>query len=188
MFSRDLLAASLNLVDPMLEALIFVVFPFCMLFAAISDMLSMTIANRVSVILVGTFMVVAPLTGMDWTQYGLHLAAGAMVLVCTFALFALGAMGGGDAKLMAATSVWMGFGICLAQYLLIASVAGGFLTMALLAYRGSAAAMFTRHNMFLRHFADEKKGIPYGIALGLGGLLAFPDSPLVLWALERLAS
>ena len=31
----------------MLEALIFVVFPFCMLFAAISDMLSMTIANRV---------------------------------------------------------------------------------------------------------------------------------------------
>lgn len=44
----------------MLEALIFVVFPFCMLFAAISDMLSMTIANRVSVLLVVVFALVAP--------------------------------------------------------------------------------------------------------------------------------
>jgi len=54
----------------MLEALIFVVFPFCMLFAAISDMLSMTIANRVSVLLVVVFALVAPLTGMEWTAYG----------------------------------------------------------------------------------------------------------------------
>lgn len=172
----------------MLEALIFVVFPFCMLFAAISDMLSMTIANRVSLILAGAFMVVAPLTGMEWTQYGLHLAAGALVLACTIGLFAVGAMGGGDAKLMAATSVWMGFGACLVDYLLIASVIGGLLTMALLAYRGSALATMTRNNLFLRHFADEKMGIPYGIALGLGGLLAFPASPLVQWALERTAS
>lgn len=172
----------------MLEALIFVVFPFCMLFAAISDMLSMTIANRVSLVLLGTFVVVAPLTGMDWTQYGLHLAAGALVLVCTFGLFAVGAVGGGDAKLMAATSVWMGLGLCLVQYFLIASVVGGLLTVALLAYRSSALATFTRHNMFLRHFADEKTGIPYGVALGLGGLLAFPASPLMVWALARMAS
>ena len=60
----------------MLEALIFVVFPFCMVFAAVSDMLSMTIANRVSVLLVATFAVVAPLTGMDWAVYGWHFAAG----------------------------------------------------------------------------------------------------------------
>jgi prepilin peptidase CpaA len=172
----------------MLAALIFVVFPFCMLFAAISDMLSMTIANRVSLILVGVFLVVAPLTGMAWSDFGLHLAAGAIVLVCTFGLFAIGAMGGGDAKLMAATSVWMGFGICLVQYLLYASLIGGFLTLGLLAYRSSPLAVFTRDNMFLRHFANEKAGIPYGIALGLGGLAAFPASPLVLWALQRVAS
>ena len=41
--------------------------------------------------------------------------------------------------------------------------------------------------MFLRHFSDVKAGIPYGIALGLGGLLTFPDSPLMIWALDRLA-
>ncbi len=172
----------------MLEALIFVVFPFCMLFAAISDMLSMTIANRVSLVLVGVFLVVAPLTGMAWTDLGWHLAAGAAVLSCTFCLFAIGAMGGGDAKLMAASAVWMGFGACLVQYLLTASVIGGLLTMGLLAYRGSPLAVFTRHNMFLRHFANEKAGVPYGIALGVGGLLTYPASPLMIWALDRLAS
>src|SRR5690606_28754418 len=101
----------------MLEAFIFVVFPFCMLFAAVSDALSMTIANRVSLVLAGAFVVLAPLTGMAWEDIGLHVAAGAAVLAVTFGLFALGGMGGGDAKLLAATSVWMGFNICLLQYL-----------------------------------------------------------------------
>ena len=64
----------------MLEAVIFVVFPVCMLFAAISDTLSMTIANRVPVLLVATFALAAPLTGMDWATYGGHFAAGALVL------------------------------------------------------------------------------------------------------------
>ena len=73
----------------MLEAAIFVIFPFCMVFAAISDMLSMTIANRVSLLLAGSFLVIAPLTGMDWSVYGMHIAAGALVLTVTFGLFAI---------------------------------------------------------------------------------------------------
>src|SRR5690606_33132497 len=68
----------------MLEALIFVVFPFCMVYAMVSDILSMTIANRVPVILAATFAVVAPLTGMDMTTYAMHFAAGALVLCVTF--------------------------------------------------------------------------------------------------------
>ena len=83
----------------MLQALIFVVFPFCMVFAAISDMLSMTIANRVSIILVVTFA--------SWRRSpawngrpmdGISRPAG-LALSITFGLFALGGMGGGDAKL-----------------------------------------------------------------------------------------
>lgn len=172
----------------MLEATIFVVFPFCMLFAAISDMVSMTIANRVSVILVATFAVLAPLTGMDWNTYGMHFAAGGIVLVTTFTLFAIGGMGGGDAKLLAATAVWMGFGIVLLQYLVIGAFLGGVLTLAILAYRKSPASVFTGHNMFLRHFADEKAGIPYGIALGIAGLITYPDTALMQWALARFAA
>jgi len=172
----------------MLEALIFVIFPFCMVFAIVSDVLSMTIANRVSVILVASFMVIAPLTGMDWAAYGWHLAAGAFVLCVTFVLFALGGMGGGDAKLMASTAVWMGFSGQLMQYLVYAAVLGGLLTVFVLIYRGSPLAAFTGGNPFLRHFANEKVGIPYGVALGLGGLLVYPSTPLMIWTLDRLAT
>jgi prepilin peptidase CpaA len=171
----------------MIEALIFVVFPFCMVFAAVSDMLSMTIANRVSVILVATFAIVAPFTGMDWAAYGMHFAAGGLVLAVTFGLFAIGGMGGGDAKLMASTALFMGLNMQLAQYLVISAFLGGVLTIALLSYRKSAMAVFTSRNVFLRHFADQDVGVPYGIALGAGGLLTYPDSPLMLWALQRLA-
>lgn len=170
----------------MLEALIFVVFPFCMLFAAISDMLSMTIANRVSLVLVATFAVVAPLTGMEWSTYGLHFAGGAMVLCVTFALFALGGMGGGDAKLMAATAVFMGFNIHLAEYLVVSAFIGGIITIAILSYRNSALSVFTSRSMFLRHFANQDVGIPYGIALGIGGLIIYPETPLMVWAMQRL--
>jgi prepilin peptidase CpaA len=172
----------------MLEALIFVVFPFCMVFAAVSDMLSMTIANRVSLVLVVTFAVVAPLTGMEWTAYGWHFAAAGLALSVTFGMFAVGGMGGGDAKLIAATSLWLGFNFNLLGYLVISSVIGGVLTVLILMYRKSPLADVTGQNMFLRHFADRKNGIPYGLALGLGGLFAYPDSPLALWAIEQLST
>jgi prepilin peptidase CpaA len=171
----------------MLVALIFVVFPFCMVFAAVSDMLSMTIANRVSLVLIATFAVVAPLTGMEWTTYGMHFAAAGLALSVTFVMFAIGGMGGGDAKLIAASSLWMGFNFNLLGYLLISSVIGGALTLLILSYRKSPLADVTGQNMFLRHFADPQSGIPYGLALGLGGLIAYPDSPLVLWAVEQLS-
>lgn len=172
----------------MLEALIFVVFPFCMVFAALSDLLSMTIANRVSILLVAIFAVVAPLTGMDWATYGWHLAAGALALAVTFGLFALGGMGGGDAKLIAATAVWMGFNLHLVEYLVVSALAGGMLTLGILAYRKSPLAVYTGHNLFLRNLADAKTGIPYGIALGVGGLVAFPGSPMAAWALASLGA
>lgn len=172
----------------MLEASILIVFPFCMAFAAISDMLSMTIANRIPVFLVATFAIVAPLTGMDWQAFGMHFATAGMVLAVTFGLFAVGAMGGGDAKLLAATSLWFGFGIELVEYLVTASFLGGMLTVALLSLRKSTFAAFMSNNMFLRHLADAKVGIPYGIALGIGGLMAFPSSPLMVWAFARITA
>jgi prepilin peptidase CpaA len=172
----------------MIEALIFVVFPFCMVFAAVSDMLSMTIANRVSIVLVATFAVIAPVTGMDWAAYGWHFAAAGLALSVTFAMFAIGGMGGGDAKLIAASSLWMGFSLNLIGYLVISTIIGGVLTLLILSYRNSPLAEVTGRNMFLRHFADRKAGIPYGLALGLGGLMTYPDSPLVQWAIEQISS
>ena len=171
----------------MIQAVILVVFPFAMAFAAISDMLSMTIANRVSVILVATFMVVAPLAGLGWGDYGMHLATGGAVLAATFALFAGGAMGGGDAKLISATAVWMGFNDVLLQYLIVSTVIGGFLTLAIVLFRASSLPVLAGNVAFLRRLSDKSQGVPYGIALGLGGLLVYPESPLVKLVVAGLA-
>ena len=105
----------------MIAAIIFVVFPFAMIYAAISDILTMTIANRVSLVLIGAFLVVAPFIGLTWAEFGLHLMAFAVVLGITFALFATGALGGGDAKLMASTALWMGWGLPLITYMMVAT-------------------------------------------------------------------
>ncbi len=170
----------------MIEALILVVFPFCMVYAVVSDTMSMTIANRVPLLLLGTFLIVAPFTGLGWAEIGMHLAAGGFLLLVTFALFALGGMGGGDAKLIAATAVWMGLGFPLMQYLLVSAFVGGTLTLAILAFRSTALSHVVGQNVFLRNFTQDAGGVPYGIALGIGGLLAYPTSPMMTWALGRL--
>ncbi len=170
----------------MLEALIFVVFPFSMAFAAVSDLLSMTIQNRVSIVLIASFALIAPLTGMEWSVYAMHWAACVAVLLVTFALFAFGGMGGGDAKLMAATALWMGFTPALLQYLVIAAFLGGLLTLAILAFRASSVSVLTGANRILPHISDSKTGVPYGIALGAAGLIVCPDSALMGWALSQL--
>jgi prepilin peptidase CpaA len=172
----------------MIEAAILIIFPFAMAFAGVSDLLSMTIQNRVSLILIVSFAALAPLTGMPLDIYAMHFVAGAIVLAATFALFAMGTMGGGDAKLMSATAVWLGWNFGLAEYLLTMSVLGGLLTVAILRYRNSHLALvYTERLEFMRRLARKDQGIPYGIALGSAGLLTFPASPLCQWVIDRLS-
>ena len=171
----------------MIEAAILIIFPFVMAFAAISDVLSMTIQNRVTLLLVAAFIALAPFTGMSMTDFGLHFAAGAVVLAATFALFATGSMGGGDAKLMSATALWLGWTPQLLTYLLAMAVLGGLLTLMILRYRGSAIAVYAGRVEFLRRLAQKDEGIPYGVALGLAGLWVFPQSVLGAWVIQRLS-
>ncbi|WP_114389003.1 A24 family peptidase [Notoacmeibacter marinus] len=178
----------------MIEAVILVVFPFCMIWAAISDSLSMTIANRVSLLLIASFLMLALSTGMSWPAIGLHLAVFLAVLTVTFALFALGTMGGGDAKLIAATALWMGWGDPLLYYLLTASLAGGAVTMGVLVFRSNETVRFFAgrilgvNQQMPAYLEDKQSGVPYGLALGFAGLVVFPHSPMAQFVIERLAA
>src|SRR5260370_29967238 len=98
-------------------------FPALMAFAAASDLLTMTISNRVSLALAAGFLVLAILGGMGLYAILAHIGAGAAVLVMAFACFAMGWIGGGDAKVAAAAALWFGFGHLL-NYLLYASLFG----------------------------------------------------------------
>src|SRR3954452_12428026 len=91
------------------DAIRLLLFPALMAFAASSDLLTMTISNRISLILVGAFFILAVWSGMPLADIGMHALAGVAVLVVTFVFFARGWIGGGDAKLAAATALWLGF-------------------------------------------------------------------------------
>src|ERR1700704_5247993 len=83
-------------------------FPALMAFAAASDLFTMTISNRVSLALAAAFLVLAVLSGMPFHDMLSHIGAGAAVLVVAFACFAMGWIGGGDAKVAAAAALWFG--------------------------------------------------------------------------------
>jgi prepilin peptidase CpaA len=160
----------------MFEIAILLIFPAMMAFAAASDLFTMTISNRVSLILVAGFMVLAIVTGMSWATIGMHLSAGFLVLAICFGFFALGVMGGGDAKLAASTALWLGWSQLL-DYALIASLCGGLLTLGLLLLRGAPMhpPFLLREGWYAR-ITDQKTGIPYGIALAAAGLILYPQS------------
>src|SRR3982751_2041354 len=116
------------------DAIRLLVFPALMAFAASSDLFTMTISNRVTLALVGGFIAMAFISGMDPSDVLAHVGAAGTVLAVTFLFFARGWIGGGDAKLAAATALWFGFDY-LMNYLLYASLLGGALTLLLIQFR-----------------------------------------------------
>jgi Flp pilus assembly protein protease CpaA len=83
--------------------------------------------------------------------------------------------GGGDAKLLAATTLWLGFGVML-PYLIYASLLGGALTLLLLAARRWPLPQWLRNVKWIDRLHDSKSGVPYGIALAIAGILVYSDS------------
>ena len=150
-------------------------FPALMAFAAASDLLTMTISNRVSLVLAAGFLVLALLSGMAFYDILLHLGAGLTVLTIAFACFAMGWMGGGDAKVAAAAAMWFGFGHLL-NYLLYASLFGGALTLLLLQFRQWPLPWQLAGQPWLLKLHARETGIPYGIALAIGALLVYPET------------
>ncbi len=135
-------------------------FPALMAFAAASDLLTMTISNRVSLALAAGFLVLAILGGMGLYDILSHIGAGAAVLVMAFACFAMGWIGGGDAKVAAAAALWFGFGHLL-NYLLYASLFGGALTLLLLQFRQLPLPYSFAGQDWLLKLHAKDSGIPF---------------------------
>jgi prepilin peptidase CpaA len=159
-------------------ALLFLLFPTVMAFAATSDLLTMTISNRLSAVLAGGFFVAAFLIGMSLTEIGWHFLAGLAVLVVAFTCFSFGWIVGGDAKLAAATALWLGFSH-LMDYLLIASFFGGALTLFILWVRQWPLPEVLGRQEWISRLHAMHSGIPYGIALALAALIVYPDTAFI---------
>ena len=155
------------------EYSLLLVFPALMIFAAMMDLFTMTIPNRISIVLVAAFLIAAPVTGMSWEQFFTHLGTGTGVLVLGIALFAFGLVGGGDAKLLAAASLWIGFND-LGDYIFMVVLMGGLLSLMLLIYRGMLPPSWLLNQPWALRLHNKKEGIPYGLALSGAALWIFP--------------
>ncbi len=160
----------------LIDALRLLLFPATMALAASSDLLTMTIPNRISLMLIAGFAALALASGMSLEQIGWHCLAGALVLVVTFVFFTRGWIGGGDAKLAAATALWLGFDH-LADYAIYASLLGGALTLGLLQLRRLPLPALIARQTWIERLHAKDGGIPYGIALAAAALIVYPQTP-----------
>jgi prepilin peptidase CpaA len=158
-----------------LEYPLLLVFPVAMAFAAAFDLFTMTIPNRISLALVGSFALVAPLLGLDLHTIALHFATGFGVLVVGFVLFTRGWLGGGDAKLLAAAALWLGFDSLL-NFLVVVGLLGGVLSLVILAYRRLVPDAFVFGPPWLVRLHAKDSGVPYGIAIGGAALFMYPET------------
>jgi prepilin peptidase CpaA len=160
------------------DALRLLLFPALMAFAASSDLFTKTISIRITLVLAGGFFALALWSGMSLNDVLWHMAAAIAVLTVSFVFFARGWIGGGDAKLAAATALWFGFDHLMA-YLLYASIFGGVLTLVMIRFRLMTLPKALAEQEWVKRLHRLDGGVPYGIALAAAAILIYPDTALM---------
>ncbi len=151
------------------------VFPAGMAWAGLHDVTTMTIQNRLVLFLAGAYFALAPLAEFGLALIGWSVVVAALVLVSGFALFALGWIGGGDAKLAAVAALWVGPALTL-EFVIWTAIAGGALTLALLGLRALPLPAFGAHPPWLARLHAHTTGVPYGAAMAVAAIAVFPQS------------
>lgn len=154
----------------------FAIFAICQIMAAVNDALTMKIPNWISLLLLAAFIGIMPFAWTDWGTFGQHLLVGFGVFAVAFGMFAMGWLGGGDAKLLAATAFWWQASD-LFPYLLVTAIAGGVLAIFLMLGRRYIPVKALTSPWLYKMFKDETK-MPYGIALAIGALVTLPNSQI----------
>jgi len=161
----------------MIQAAVLVVFPMLVAFGGASDLLTMTIQNRVSILLIAGFCALAFAAGLPLNAWGYHALGLVVVFLPCFLFFAAGWMGGGDVKFIAAISLWIGFSPELLAFLFFVAVYGMLLTVGVILVRSRAVvpAALVRQEWFMK-LHDPKNGIPYGIAIAIAALQVYSST------------
>ncbi len=167
----------------MLEFVVISLFLIALVYAAVSDLTSYEIPNWLCLAIVADFLVGAVFGTLEVSAMAWHLSAGLAVLLVGILLFAGGIVGGGDAKLLAACAVWVGWPGLL-QFFLVMAMIGGLLAALILGLRRVEFRASWAGPAWFRRLRSADQGIPYGIAIGLGGIVMFKDLPLVASAVS----
>lgn len=147
-----------------------------LIFAAVNDVLTMTIPNWLSLAYVGAFPFIALFMGYPLADTGWHMLAGVIALAVCFGLFSIGVFGGGDAKLIPAVMIWIG-PAAVTPYIFGIALAGGLLALLVILSRRLIPARAVPG--FLQRSVVEGPGIPYAVAIAFGAIWAMPASPFL---------
>lgn len=168
----------------MMVSLVCLAFPLLLLYAAWHDVSTMTIPNWVSISLVAVFFPAALAAGLSPAEIGFHLAFAAAVLLVCAALFYLGVFGGGDAKVIAAASLWIGFAAS-GYFLMGMAIVGGALAAALI---GARRMKLASNKKWAQRLLSPEEGAPYAVAIAAGALFAAPGSPVLAAGLAGIGA
>jgi prepilin peptidase CpaA len=148
-------------------------FAAVMIWAAASDLTTMTIPNRIVMVLLAGFVILAPLTDVQMFQAA---AGGTIALLISFILFSRGWIGGGDAKLVAVAGLWIGADQ-LGLFLLTTSLFGAVLTIAVLMFRAVTLQPYLSDMTWVARLHRPGGGIPYGVAIAGAGCAVLIGTP-----------
>lgn len=165
----------------MISLVAMAIFAGLLVYAAFSDVTSLTIPNWLCIAMAALFAPIALLQHMPLGDIGVHYGFGFAILAVGFFLFQANIFGGGDAKLVAAAAVWTGLA-AFPTFILGTALAGGLLALALLSAR-KWSPFFAGAPAFVNRLLTSDSGVPYGVAIMAGGLLALPALPVVTSAL-----
>ncbi len=140
-----------------------------LLVACWTDISSLRIPNWISAGIVGLFSLFA--IGLPLADILYHVLASLVVLVGGLGLFAWGKLGGGDVKLLAATSLWVGWGPTLFDWLLVIAVLGAAISLIVIALRSRLVAGVIHGKGYHLAVLDRSAGAPYAVAIAGGFFL-----------------
>jgi prepilin peptidase CpaA len=166
---------TLPLVSSFIGLLVFV---GLMIWAGVGDVRTFMITNKLNLVIAASFLVFCIPMGLGWVDIWSHLKVGAITIVITLTMFLIGIFGGGDAKLTGAIALWLG-PTAMLPFLTYTVFAGGALSIVLIIGRQFAKHYgLPKSPKWARRNLRRKAGAPYGVALGIGAILA---APAALW-------
>jgi prepilin peptidase CpaA len=158
-----------------------VLFPLAMIYAGLMDLVTLKIRNHLVLAIGVGWLILAPLSGYSIAELGASAAVASVVFAFTFTFFALGWIGGGDAKLAAVTALWFQPEEAL-LYFTYAAFLGGMLTLGILQLRTGMLPLILYRVPWIAQLQDARSGVPYGAAMAPAALIVFPETAWVTHA------
>ena len=155
------------------------VFILILLAAAVSDVITYRIPNYLVLALAAAFFIAAGIhfKEVNWLS---HIGAALGCLVVGFALYQFRQMGAGDVKLLGAVALWTGASGLIA--LLLFMSISGLLALPLILFARFLVAKAQTENLWKPNWPvprvlTKRQGVPYGVAIALGGILTIIVRP-----------